>query len=106
MALRSFGHVTVVTGGTPVRVTTESIRAHAVFVQQLVGNAGVAHVGISTNMDPSDGTDMIATLLIPTVNALPSYSTGVDLASAGVNLNEIWIDGTTGEAVLISYLEA
>lgn len=107
MALRSFGWVTVTVAGTPERVTTNSIRAHAVFIQQVTGNTGAMHIGLSASMDPADGTDMIATLPIPTTNVLPSYSTGVDHASAGVNLNELWIDaGVSGEEVLISYLEA
>lgn len=111
MALKSQGHITVATSGTPVRVSTTTgnagVRCHAVFIQQLVGNTGDIHIGISASMDPSDGTDMLATLPIPTVNALPSYSAGVDWAAAGVDLGEIWLDvSVNGEAALVSFIEA
>ena len=106
MALKSNGWTTVASAGTPIRVSATRIACHAVFIQQIVGQSGVIHIGTSTSMDPSDGTDMLATLPEPTDNLLPSWSSGISGAANGIDLQEIWIDASvSGEKALISYNE-
>lgn len=107
MALRSLGWVTVPTAGSPVQVSATGVRCHSVFIQQVGSNTAAMHIGTDSNMDPTTGASMLATLPTPTANSLPSYTGGVDQAVAGIDLQEIWIDATvSGEEVLVSYLEA
>jgi hypothetical protein len=65
------------------------------------------HIGTASDMDPTDGTSMVATLIIPTATGIPSWSASVDNAANGIDLSEIWIDAdVSGEEVLVSYIEA
>ena len=108
MALKSFGWKTVASAGTPVQLTTTRTMAHAVLIQAVHTNTGDMYVGVSTSMDPTDGTDMIAVLSEPTAGETPpSISIGpVHGAANAFDLREIWIDAeVNGEEVLVSYLE-
>lgn len=106
MAIKSFGWKTVATAGTPLQVTATRTPAHTVFIQQVAGNTGVMHIGTSASMDPATGIDMVASLVIPSAAALPSWSAAVSQAANGMDLTELWIDaGVSGDKVLISYVE-
>ena len=106
MALKTDGWTTVAAAGTPVQVSATHVACHAVFIQQITGQTGVIHIGTSSSMDASDGTDMLATLPVPTANVLPSWSAGIDGQPNGIDLQEIWIDASVnGESALVSYNE-
>lgn len=107
MALRSFGKVTVASAGTPVRATSnESVPTARVGVQSLTvfalaGNAGAnIYVGNSA---------MNKSTLAGVYAIVPKGSSGgatINLAPAGINANEIFIDAdTNGDAALVSATE-
>lgn len=105
-AVKSLGWVTVASAGTPVQVSPSRLPAQSVFIQQVASNTGAMHVGVSGSMDPSDGTDMVASLVAPSASALPSFSITAENAPNGLDLQNLWIDAAVnGEEVLISYVE-
>lgn len=107
MALRSFGKVTVTTAGTPVRCTinqtapTDRVAVQSVTIQALAGNSGTnIYVGNSA-MNKSTLAGVYA--MVPKGVA---GSITINLAPAGIMVNEIFLDAdTNGDAALVSATE-
>lgn len=112
MAERSLGKITT-TAGSSLRFTnnesspTANLGAHSYLVQALSTNTGKVYIGTSSPVDRTNLTNVIAVLPPPTANIFPSFSATITYAPAGFNLAERYIDvETSGEGVLISYIEA
>ena len=107
MALRSFGKVTVASAGTPVQATVNEsvpgarVGVNSIFVQALAGNVGTnIYVGKST---------MVKATLVGVYFIVPKGGNAyavINLAPAGINMNELYIDAdTNSDACLISATE-
>lgn len=103
MALSSYGLVNVDASGTPVRATANAsvpsarVAVQSFQVQAAPGNAGLIYIGTAA-MVISTGVGVLAVLPKPTsatTGPFPSASFSIVNAPAGINLNEIYIDGST-----------
>lgn len=107
MAIKSFGKVAVASAGTPVRCTlnesdpTARYAVQSISVQALAGNTGTnIYVG-SASMNKSTGVGVY--VAVPKGNQV---DISIDLAPAGINANEVYIDAdTTNDAAYISATE-
>lgn len=107
MALQSLGKVSAVPG-TPTRITnnqaspTTHLAVGSVMIQTLSSSTGKIFIGLS-NMDKTTGVGVLAVLPIPTSNSIPSFSAGNPSAQAGINVNDLFIDGdSTSDGVISS----
>jgi hypothetical protein len=105
--MKTLGLVAIVSGGTPVQITDKSIGAVTVTLQPKPGNAGVVYVG-GKGMVIASGVNIAGVIPKPAsattgpfgdVTLLP-LGTG----SGGYRLDEIYIDGTTGDGVYVRYM--
>jgi hypothetical protein len=74
------------------------------MVQAAAANAGIVYVG-TADMVIATGVGVLAILPKPTsatTGPFPSISFSIMDAPAGINLNEIYIDGTTNDAAYVS----
>lgn len=111
MAIRSLGKVTVTTGGTEVRATsnesspTARLGCQSIFIQALAANTGDIYVGAS-GLDRTTLAGVYAILPASTASSYPSVCFELSNSPAGINANEIWIDAeVNGEGVLVSITE-
>ncbi len=111
-AAASSSVVTVVTAGTPVRVSATRVPAQSVLIQAMPNNLGRIVVGsdntVRANASGSNPSGTVLAIIgVPSANTAtpPSSNGGNPLANAGVNLADLWIDATnSGEAVIVSYI--
>lgn len=102
MAWKSLGGVVVTTGGTPVQITTEAIKAGIISVQGDHTNAGDTYFGL---------TGIVRATLVGAIFTLPLGShlpvmLGPTLGPNPFVLNQFFVDADSdGEIVLISYFE-
>ena len=110
MALYSFGKITIASGGTPVRLTsnetTPAARAsvQSVTIQAGAGNAGIVYVGF-VGMNTSSGAGVLALIPKPastTTGPFSSASFSEVNAPAGINVADLYVDGTTNDVVYVS----
>lgn len=111
MALKSLGKVTIASGGTPVRATaneTDPTARYAVqsfTVQAGAANAGIVYVGLGSSFSTSTGAGVIGLIPKPasaTTGPFSSASYSILEAPAGIDMRDIYIDGTTNDVVYIS----
>jgi hypothetical protein len=117
--VRSLGLVACVTS-TPVRATanvptffsgqlaTDRIGAQGALFQADPGNVALAYIGVSAQMDPTTGKDVIGILSVPvsaTQGPFASFSPSQPVTPASLNMADLWVLGTTGDAVLVSYVQ-
>jgi hypothetical protein len=109
MAAQSLGKISV-TPGTPVRITnnqaspTTHLACGSIMIQTLSSSTGFVYIGLS-NLDKSSGTGVLAVLPVPTTNSIPAFSLGNPTAQAGINANELFIDGaSTSDGVIASIM--
>jgi hypothetical protein len=99
----SFGRITVAQAGVPVRVSSKTLKCHAIMIEALPTNTGKAYIGDKTLVKGSTGE--FAILAIPTANTIPVYSETISPAPDALNLFDYWIDvDVNGEGVLVSYV--
>jgi hypothetical protein len=108
MANISFGHITVVTPGSPVQLTANqvvpsaSVLCHALLIQPATGNTGRIYIGNVSNF-VKNGTGQIAWLPAPSVNVAPAFSETISYAENAIQASELWIDvDNPGEGVIAS----
>lgn len=97
--IRFYRRVIVPVPGTPVRVTAAEVNpdqptignVHGVLIQALKGNAGAVYIGTSTMVKATED-QVFATLAIPTVNNIPTFSAALTMSPAGIALKDFWID--------------
>ena len=109
MSWRSYGAVTVVTAGTPVRATANEsdpaarVAAGSILFQQVSTNVGKIFILDRQTGNRTTLTGVNAVLAIPTTNILQSASAGVPGAASAFNLADYWIDAdNNGERCLVS----
>lgn len=103
--MNALGLIPIASGGTPVQLTTKSTGAAVAFIYPKPGNAGVVYVG-KAGMVTGTGVGVLGVIPKPasatsgpfTPFALPPL-TGM----GGYRLDELWIDGTTGDGVYVAY---
>jgi hypothetical protein len=104
------GYVACVTG-TPVQVTTNlsdaplRIAAQSVLFQAHPDNTGVVYVGLA-GMDPATGVGVLGIIPAPadpTTGPFPSFTTAQPVLPASLNVADFYVEGTTGDSVLVSY---
>jgi len=107
MAAQSLGKVSA-TPGTPKLITNNQanpsthLACGSVMIQTLSSSTGKVYIGLS-NMDKTTGVGLLAVLPVPTANSIPAFSMGNPTAQAGINANEIYIDGdSTSDGVISS----
>jgi hypothetical protein len=105
--IQSLGKLSVVPG-SPKKLTDNQanpnthLAAGSVMIQTLSSSTGKVYIGLS-NMDKTTGTGVIAVLPIPSANSIPAFAAGNPTAQAGINANEIFIDGdSTSDGVIAS----
>lgn len=105
--IHSLGKISAIPG-TPVKVTNNQaspnthLACGSIMIQTLSSSTGKVYVGLA-NMDKTTGVGVIAVLPIPTVNSIPAFSAGNPTAQAGINANELYIDGeSTSDGVIAS----
>ena len=90
------GPVIVLTPGTPVNIAPANLNCQSVMVQALPTNTGFVYVLVY-------GT-RVATLAVPTINSIPSYSATIPDAPGGLDARQFTIDAQVGgEGVDASY---
>ena len=107
MAWKSLGKVTVVTSGTPVRITTTHTPVHGIMVEQNPANTHIIYVGLAS-LVIATFANVLAILPPPTTTSFPSVNSNIIGGPNGLDLADIYIDvaaGGDGESVLVSYLE-
>jgi hypothetical protein len=105
--IQSLGKITV-TPGVPKKITDLQANPNihlatgSIMIQTLSSSTGRVYIGLS-NMDKTTGTGVIAVLAVPTANSIPAFAAGNPTAQAGINANEIYIDGdSTSDGVIAS----
>jgi hypothetical protein len=104
--MNTLGLIAIASGGTPVQITATSIGAITVTFQPKPGNAGVVYVGRKA-MNTGTGANVLGVIPKPASATtgpfqeltLPPTGTG----SGGYRLDELYIDGTTGDGVYVRY---
>lgn len=104
------GYVACVTGSN-VRATanltdpTARVGAQAVLFQAHPDNAAIVYVGLY-GMDPTTGVGVLGVLAAPTdavAGPFPSFTAAQPVQAAGLNVNDFYVRGTTGDSVIVSY---
>lgn len=106
----SFGRITVVSSGTPVRATVnESDPAARFSIHSLMferddpNDTGLVYIGNSETMNISTLAGVIAILAIPTDNVLPVFTVTITQMPDGIMVEEFWVDAdVSADSVLIS----
>jgi hypothetical protein len=104
--VNTLGRLNITSGGTLQRVSATSVPCHAVCFQVDPANANFFYVFNTASGVAATRVGCVAILAIPTDNSIPSYSPGISPSPNTLNLNEFWIDGTTDEGVIVTYLVA
>ncbi len=110
-------YLKIVSGGTPVQVSTVctpgSSRlgygkwAQSIQLQAHPSNAGVVYIG-KLGMNTTTGLGVLAVLPKPTsatTGPFPSQSFSEPLAPNGLSLDDLYVDGTTNDLVIVSYTQ-
>jgi hypothetical protein len=113
--VRSYGKVSVTTGGIPVRLTanledpTLPVPLQKVRIQPLPANNAVIYVFAGgANFSGDHRTDLegcigiIAAPVSATDGPFAPLEIGVEVVPLGLYLNDLWIDGTSGEGVVVA----
>ena len=113
--VRSFGQVLIAAGGTPVRATlneqdpTAPVPLEKVRIQVRPSNAGILYVfygGANFSGDHrTDRVGCIAILPVPasaTAGPFAALEIGVEVVPVGLYLQDIWLDGTSGDGAIIA----
>lgn len=107
MALQSLGRIRV-NPGSPTRVTfnQSAQAAHlacgSIMIQAWSTNSNLVWIGNSDSFDKTTGVGVLAILAVPTSNSIPAFSAGNPTAQAGINANEVYIDGTSSNDYVIA----
>lgn len=118
MALQSFGVVTVTTGGTPVRAssnltalqTGEPVPLQSVTIQAFPGNTAIGYVFASMSNPAADhrtdGVGLVGVIPSPahaTNGPFGSVTFSLPATPNGIDLTKIWIDaGGNSQKFIIS----
>jgi hypothetical protein len=117
MSLRSFGIVTVTTGGTPVQATAgltldtgEPVPLQSLRVQAHPDNSAVVYIFTQMAQPPVDqratGVGLVAVLPDPasaTAGPFEAYEVSLPATPNGLDLRNIWFDaGGNGQKVIVS----
>ena len=107
----SLGIITL-TAGTPVRLTVNQttpanrLGAISVRIQAHPNNAGPVYVGLA-NMEASPlGPGLLGVIAKPvsaTTGPYDSFEITINNIPAGLNLADLYVDGTTSDGVIVSY---
>ena len=103
MVVKSLGWVVVATGGTPVRVTTDTdIVARKVTFRPVTG-CGTMFIGL-VSMVKTTGVNVISEIA---ALATSGHADEIVIEAAGggnpIRVADFWIDGTTGDKLSVSY---
>lgn len=103
--LKTLGRIAITAGGTPQRLVSVRTPCHAFMIQVDPANTNKVFVMNQSGLMAAPMTGVLCILPVPTTNSIPSYSPGMSTAPNQLDLFDIWIDGTTAEGVIVSYLE-
>ena len=108
MALSGLGRVNIASGGTPQALMpdTPAARVQKVRIQAALANAGLVYIGNSA-MVTATGVGVYAVLVVPVATAgglIPEVTFGSDVSPVGVDLSDLYIDGTTNNGVYVSFV--
>ena len=101
------------TTGVNVRATvnvadpTNRIGAQAVLVQAKPGNTAAIYIGLAS-MDISTGVGVLGVIPAhadPTTGPFPSWTASQPNQMAGLNVADYYVQGTTGDGVIVSYTQ-
>ena len=103
--MQSLGLITIAAGGTPVQITAADIIVKSVTFQAAPGNAGILYVGLR-GMVTASGAGVLRAIPKPVSSTTGPFGdatfTTYDIPG-GVNLNLLYIDGTTNDKALVSF---
>jgi hypothetical protein len=103
--MNSLGLVAIASGGTPVQLTSTSIGAAVALISPKPGNGGVVYVG-KKGMNTGTGAGVIGVIPKPasaTTGPFAPLSLPPLTGQGGYRLDELYIDGTTGDGVYVAY---
>lgn len=109
--MNTLGLVSITTGGTPQALVpaatkTVGLRAGMVILTPKPANAGVVYVG-KAGMVTGTGVNVGGAIPKPasaTTGPFTPFILPPLTGQGGYNLNEIYIDGSTGDGVYVAYL--
>ena len=106
------GYLTI-TSGTPVKVSSVSVRCHGVKIQQVNGNTKPIYLLSRSDGSYATGVGVLCAVPAPSYNtssvpiSLPYESAGIAHEPTFMDLQFLWIDGEhSGDKVMVSILEA
>jgi hypothetical protein len=100
----SLGKKTVTTAGTPVQISSTSIKAHSVCIQVNSANTGKIYIGTST-LVAATYVGVLKVLPPPSASSYPEFVATQIMAQNGIDLSELWIDSSVnGESAIVSYM--
>lgn len=102
--LTGLGRVNITAGGTPQALASQNAtsKAQRVRIQAAVGNTAVVYVGLS-HMVKATGVGVLGVIGIPAASGeLPTFDVWASGVPVGIDLSQIYIDGTTGEGVYVT----
>lgn len=103
--MQSLGLITIAAAGTPVQITTLDIIVKSVTFQAAPGNAGVLYVGLR-GMNTGSGAGVLRAVpkpVSPTTGPFADATFSTYDIPGGMNLNLLYIDGTTNDKALVSF---
>jgi len=103
--MNSLGLIPIAAGGTPVQLTTQSLGAAVALISPKPGNAGPVYVG-RKGMNTSSGVGVLGVVPKPasaTTGPFASFQLPPLTGQGGYRLDELYIDGTTGDGVYVAY---
>lgn len=106
--MNTLGYVNIAAGGTPQALSTvvSGKRCSMVILTPKPANAGIVYVG-KAGMVTGTGVNVAAAIPKPanaTTGPFQTLTLPPLSSSGGYNLNEIYIDGATGDGVFVAYL--
>jgi hypothetical protein len=107
MSLGTLGKQTVAAGGTPQQLSLTTLNCKGFFIQAVLGNTHDIYIG-NKNMVTTTLAGTFRVIPAPAAASgatvlLPSWDVITDLAGP-FDLSAMYLDGTTGESVLVSYV--
>lgn len=110
--LASLGIITIASGGTPTQITknqttpSQRLGAMRLRLQAHPNNAAPVYVGLAGMEASPIGPNLLGVIAKPaaaTTGPFDTFEIGQEMIPAGLNLADIYIDGTTGDGVIACY---